>query len=261
VSPARRYDYWLGGKDNFAADRASGDAIAAVFPTIRHAALENRRFLHRAVRYLVRECGVRQFLDIGTGIPSAGNTHEVAQAIAADARVVYVDHDPVVGAHARALLTATPPGAVGYIDADLREPDTILNHPTLRSTLDLSRPVGCLLLAVLHFVADGDDPDGIVRRLVEGLPAGSYVAVSHATQDGMSEETAAKLMSLANTDPEATFQLRSRAELTRMLDGLELVAPGIGPLTWWRPRDYPQPTVATQHTGTLAAVARRPEPR
>jgi hypothetical protein len=261
VSAARRYNYWLGGKDNFAADRASGDAIAAVFPAIRDAAVENRRFLHRVVGYLVRECGVRQFLDIGTGIPCPGNTHEVAQGIAADARVVYVDHDPVVGAHARALLTATPPGAVRYIDADLRDPDTILNHPVLRSTLDLARPVGCLLLAVLHFVDDEHDPDGIVWRLVEGLPAGSYVAVSHATQDGIPDEIAAQIMSLANAGPEEVFQLRTRAELARMLEGLELVEPGICPLTWWRPRDHPEPTVATQNTGTLAAVARRPGPR
>ena len=170
--PARRYNYWLGGKDNFQADRESGDAMAAAFPTIRTSALENRRFLQRAVGYLAREAGIRQFLDIGTGIPTANNTHEVAQAVAPESRVVYVDNDPIVLAHARALLTSSPEGATAYIDADLRDPEKILAHPELQRTIDLSQPVGLMLVAVLHFVPDGDDPYALVRRLLDALPAG-----------------------------------------------------------------------------------------
>src|SRR5262249_22451014 len=157
----RRYDYWLGGKDNFAADRESGDRIIAAFPTARVAALENRRFMRRAVAHLSREAGIRQFLDVGTGIPTSPNTHEIAQGIAPGARVVYVDNDPIVLAHARALLTSSREGATTYIDADLHRPDEILAHPDLLRTLDLSQPAALMLVAVLHFIPDADDPRGL----------------------------------------------------------------------------------------------------
>src|SRR4051812_29557414 len=164
--PARRYNYWLGGKDNFAADRAAADAIEAAFPHIRTAAVENRRFLQRAVRHLVEEAGIRQFLDIGTGLPTADNTHEVAQRIEPSARVVYIDNDPLVLAHARALLTSDPAGATAYLDADLRDADAILAQPELAEVLDLSQPVALLLVAVLHFIADDDQAYETVRKLV-----------------------------------------------------------------------------------------------
>ena len=167
--PARRYDYWLGGKDNFAADRESADAIETIFPSIRTAARENRNFLHRAVRYLVTEAGVRQFLDIGTGLPTADNTHDIAQRLAPDARIVYVDNDPLVLVHARALLTSHPHGATQYIEADLRQPEQILTDADLTGTLDLAKPVALLLVAVLHFVPDTDHPDTIVRTLLDAL--------------------------------------------------------------------------------------------
>jgi len=150
--PARRYNYWLGGKDNFAADRANGDAVERAMPTIRLMAIENRRFLGRAARFLAERQGVRQFLDIGTGIPAPGNTHEVVQAVDPACRIVYVDNDPIVLTHARALLTSAPAGSVAYLDADLRDPQSILDNSELRSTLDFTEPIGLLLIAVLHFI-------------------------------------------------------------------------------------------------------------
>src|SRR4051812_1006472 len=190
--PARRYNYWLGGKDNFAADRASGDAIEAAMPTIRLMALENRMFLGRAVRHLAEQ-GIAQFLDIGTGIPAPGNTHEVAQSVIPAARTVYVDNDPIVLTHARALLTSAPTGTNAYLDADIRRPESILNHPDLAATLDLTRPVALMLVAVLHFVRDDEDPQGIVRKLIGALPAGSYVVATHATWEYQSAESIAEL--------------------------------------------------------------------
>ncbi|MBU2666944.1 SAM-dependent methyltransferase [Actinoplanes bogorensis] len=219
--PARRYDYWLGGKDNFAADRESGDAIAAQFPGIRTAVVENRRFLRRAVRMLAADEGVRQFLDIGTGLPTAGNTHEIAP----EARVVYVDNDPLVLTHARALLT----GATSYIDADLRDPATILEQA--RETLDFERPIAVMLLAVLHFVPDEDDPYAKVRSFAEALAPGSFVAISHASGDWLPPEVVASITSGRH----GTGRLRSRAEVTRFFDGLDLLPPGVVPLPDWRP--------------------------
>jgi hypothetical protein len=175
--PARRYNYWLGGKDHFAADRASGDAIEAVLPSIRLMAIENRMSLRRAVRYVARQ-GIRQYLDIGTGIPAPGNTHEIAQGVDPTARTVYVDNDPIVLAHARALLTSAPQGTNAYLDADLREPCSILEHPDLKATLDFSEPITLMLVAVLHFIRDDEDPRGIVDRLAGALPPGSYVIAS-----------------------------------------------------------------------------------
>ncbi|MEU2703640.1 MULTISPECIES: SAM-dependent methyltransferase [Micromonospora] len=257
--PARRYNYWLGGKDNFQADRDSGDAMAARFPTIRISALENRRFLRRAVRHLAGEAGIRQFLDIGTGIPTADNTHEVAQSTDPRARVVYVDNDPIVLAHARALLTSSPEGATAYLDADLRDPERILAHPDLRRTLDLSQPVALMLLAVLHFVPDGEDPYAIVGRLLDALPAGSYLAASHATHDYLPEEVAAEAKAAARGGgPHGVINLRSREEVVRFFDGLELVEPGVCSVAEWRADGEPEPRPSVVDVSMYGGVARKP---
>ncbi|MEV7266888.1 SAM-dependent methyltransferase [Micromonospora aurantiaca] len=257
--PARRYNYWLGGKDNFQADRDSGDAMAARFPTIRISALENRRFLRRAVRHLAGEAGIRQFLDIGTGIPTADNTHEVAQSTDPCARVVYVDNEPIVLAHARALLTSSPEGATAYLDADLRDPERILAHPDLRRTLDLSQPVALMLLAVLHFVPDGEDPYAIVGRLLDALPAGSYLAASHATHDYLPEELAAEAKAAARGGgPHGVINLRSREEVVRFFDGLELVEPGVCSVAEWRADGEPEPRPSVVDVSMYGGVARKP---
>ncbi|MFJ8688885.1 SAM-dependent methyltransferase [Micromonospora wenchangensis] len=257
--PARRYNYWLGGKDNFQADRDSGDAMAAAFPTVRTAALENRRFLQRAVAHLAREAGVRQFLDIGTGIPTANNTHDVAQAITPQARVVYVDNDPIVLAHARALLTSSAQGATAYIDADLREPEKILHHPELRRTLDLEQPVALMLVAILHFVTDVEDPYGVVGRLLAALPPGSYLAASHATYDYLPPAVAEQARA-GNRDgnPPGMINLRSRDEFARFFDGLDLVAPGVVSVAEWRAEAEPQPRPTVDEVSVYGAVARKP---
>jgi hypothetical protein len=234
--PARRYNYWLGGKDNFAADRVSGEAIASVYPAIRTTALENRCFLQRAVRFLTAERGVRQFLDIGTGIPTADNTHEVAQAVAPEARIVYVDNDPIVLTHARALLTSTPKGATAYLDADLRDPETIVDHPDLRRTLDLDQPIALMLIAIMHFLFDDDKPYEIVRRLVDALPAGSYLVMSHGTRDLAAPEVRAH----AGAEMKAgrlriDARPRTKDEFAGFFVGLDLLEPGIVPVVDWHP--------------------------
>ncbi|MFG2042104.1 SAM-dependent methyltransferase [Dactylosporangium sp. NPDC048998] len=221
--PARRYNYWLSGKDNFAADRESADAIAKVFPHVRIAAIENRRFLHRAVAYLARHAGIRQFLDIGVGLPLEPNTHEIAQDIAPDCRVVYVDNDPLVMAHARALLTSHPEGATAYVEADLRDPAAILDDPGVHHTLDLSQPVGLLLVAVLHFLAD-DEATHAVSELLAALAPGSYVVLSHGTTDYASDDTAARIPSLQKKN-EIRFRPRSREQVAGFVAGLHAVDP------------------------------------
>jgi S-adenosyl methyltransferase len=251
--PARRYNYWLGGKAHFAADRESGDAVLAVFPTARAAALENRAFMGRAVRYLVREAGIRQFLDIGTGIPAPNNTHEVAQAIAPESRVVYVDNDPIVTAHARALLAGTPQGRTAYIEADLRDYQSILEHPQLRATIDLSRPVALLLVAVLHFVPDEEDPYAIVRGLVAALPPGSYLVVSHANGDHTTLDLQAQIVEAM---PHGSIYAREGSEFSRFFNGLELVDPGVVSTADWRPTDPDH--LSPAEAGATAAVARKP---
>ena len=247
--PARRYDYWLGGKDNFAADRESGDAIAAAFPAIRVAVLENRRFLRRAVAFLAGQQGIRQFLDVGTGIPTSPNVHEVAQAIAPTARVVYVDDDPVVLAHARALLVSAPQGATAYVDADLRDPERVLNEA--QRTLDFTQPVALLLIATMHFIPDGDDPYGIMARLVADLPSGSYLVMSHATRDYLPPNLVADIAAGRH----GAGKLRSRAEIAQFFDGLELMTPGIVPVGQWRAEDEPDPRPTPAETAVYAALA------
>ena len=239
--PARVYDFLLGGKTNFPADRAAAQAGLAANPHSRIPPRENRAFLQRAVRYLAQEAGIRQFLDIGTGIPTPPNVHEIAQQAAPDARVVYVDNDPIVLAHARALLTSVHPGSTAYIDADLRRVDQILADPQVRGMLDLDQPVGLLLIAILHFIPDSDDPHGLVGRLLDALPSGSYLALSHLTGDFDPDAWAGVTAVYAKSG--VTMQVRSRPQIERFFDGLDLVEPGVVSLPRWRPG--PSPQVAT----------------
>jgi hypothetical protein len=232
--PARRYNYWLGGKDHFAADRASGDELEALFPKVRQGALANRALLQRATRFLAGEAGIRQFLDIGTGLPTADNTHEVAQAIAPASRIVYVDNDPLVMVHARALLTSSDEGETAYLEADLHDPDAILADPLLRETLDLSQPVGLMLIAVLHFIHGHGGAQPIVERLLASMPAGSYLVATHATQDFGSPEHAALYQQMLD-EGRTDVWTRGRGEFAALFDGLHLVEPGIVPASEWRP--------------------------
>jgi len=229
---ARVHDYWLGGKDNFAADRAAGDAVMAAYPDIVMSVRANRAFLARVVRFLAAEAGIRQFLDIGTGIPAANNTHEVAQSAASSCRVVYVDYDPVVLLHAQALLTSSAHGAIDYIDADLRDPQTILSHAA--RTLDFSRPVAVMLIAIMHLIDDRDDPYRLVSQLMAAVPAGSYLALSQVASDIEAEQVAESARRYNQLGRE-NLSMRSHAEILRFFDGLELVEPGLVPVPQWRP--------------------------
>jgi hypothetical protein len=229
---ARVYNYWLGGKDNYAADRKAGHAVMAAYPDIKAGVRANRAFLARVVRYLARDAGIRQFLDIGTGIPTANNTHEVAQTEAPASRIVYVDNDPIVLAHARALLTSTPQGATEYIDADLRETETILSEAA--NTLDFSRPVAVMLIAILHLIADTDAPYAIVQQLLNAVPSGSYLALSQVASDIEPEKTAEGARRYNQLAHDSTNH-RSLAEVMRFFDGLELIEPGLVAVQQWRP--------------------------
>jgi hypothetical protein len=228
---ARVYDYWLGGKDNFAADRMMGERTLQAYPNLVYSVRANRAFLARTVRFLAGQ-GIRQFLDIGTGIPTASNTHEVAQRIAPDSRIVYVDNDPVVLSHAKALLKSTPEGACAYLDADLRDPDAIL--AAAADTLDFGQPVAVMLIAVMHFVGDDAQADAIMRRLTAACVPGSYVALSHAASDIDAAQMAEMVRRLNESTAEKTT-LRDRAGVTRLFDGLELVEPGVIRAAEWRP--------------------------
>jgi O-methyltransferase involved in polyketide biosynthesis len=229
---ARIWNYWLGGKDNYVADREIGDQIAGMFPGIVATARQDRAFLGRAVGHLVAETGIRQFLDIGTGLPTVDNTHEVAQRIAPESKIVYVDNDPLVLAHARALLTSTPEGATDYLDADIRDPDTILRGAA--RTLDFTRPVAVMMLGILHFVLGDDQAHALVRRYVAALPAGSHLAIAHATGD-VDTEMSTKSLDHWNKYGEPKMTFRSTGEIAAFFDGLELVAPGVVSCSRWRP--------------------------
>jgi trans-aconitate methyltransferase len=231
--PARVYDYLLGGKDNYAADRAAADEGLRANPNSLIPPRQNRAFLRRAVRYLVAEAGISQFLDIGTGIPTSPNVHEIAQAANPRARVVYVDNDPIVLSHARALLTSGLDGKTAYIDADLRAVDLILGSPELRDTLDLSQPVALMLIAVLHFVPDHDDPNGLVGRLLAALPSGSYLALSHLTGDFDPAAWAGVAAVFKRSG--VTMQVRPKPDVERFFAGLDLIEPGVVSLPRWRP--------------------------
>jgi hypothetical protein len=252
--PARRYNYWLGGKDNFAADRESADLLAKAFPTARIAARENRDFLRRTVRFLASS-GVRQFLDIGTGLPVPDNTHEIAQRVDPTSRVLYVDNDPIVMAHSRALTIGTPEGRTGYVEADLRDPEVILDHPERLAVLDLHQPVALLLVAVLHFIHDDDQAVAVVRRLLDALPAGSYLVASNLTLDYAPPEQVAKheeLLASGRTDARA----RDRTGFARFFTGLELVPPGIVAVSDWQPDRDERPSAVD--VSIYGAVARLP---
>jgi hypothetical protein len=230
--PARVYDYWLGGKDHFEPDRIVAEQVIAVRPTIIRDIRANRQFLGRAVRFLAGEAGIRQFLDIGTGIPSANNTHEVAQSVAPDSRIVYVDNDPIVLAHARALLTSTQEGACAYLDADLKDTAKIL-HEAAR-TLDFSRPVAVLFIGVLHLVSDEQDPDRIMGEMLDATVAGSYLALTQPARDVNADQVAegARRYNAQVTTPQTR---RTYAETLRFFDGMEVIPPGLVQCHRWRP--------------------------
>jgi SAM-dependent methyltransferase len=230
---ARVYNYWLGGKDNYPADQEAAEQAIAANPGIVADVRANRAFLARAVHYLATERGIRQFLDIGTGLPTASNTHEVAQAAAPAARVVYVDNDPIVLTHARALLTSTPEGATAYLDADLRDTPAILEGAA--QTLDFDQPIALMLLIILHLIPDADDPYGVVATLVRALPPGSYLVLAHPASDVRAAKMAemTKRVNERMSGPRAT--MRDRDAITRFFDGLDLVEPGVVQPQQWRP--------------------------
>ena len=230
--PSRIYDYWLGGKDNFAVDREAAQQAIAAYPPIVRGVRAQRAFLVRAVRYLAAEVGIRQFLDIGTGIPTANNTHQVAQAAAPAARVVYVDNDPLVLAHARALLTSMPEDATAYLDADVREPDKILAGAA--GLLDFGQPVAVLLIGILQLIPDVDDPHAIVAHLAEAMAPGSWLAVYHPASD-IDEQRVAEAVRRVNARTAGTTTLRTHAEIGRFFDGLRLLAPGLVQVQRWQP--------------------------
>ncbi len=228
--PARIYDCLLGGKDNYPVDREAAEQVLAAVPTARHMARANRAFLQRAVRFLAGEAGIRQFLDIGTGFPTQGNVHEVAQGVTADARVVYVDNDPIVHVHANALLACDN---TIVVLADLREPDAILSHPHVRQVIDFGQPMALLLVAILHFIRDAEDPAGIIARFRDAMAPDSYLAISHATGDF--DTVAATSAARAYDQAAAPMVLRSHAEVQRLFDGFALVDPGLVQVSQWRP--------------------------
>jgi O-methyltransferase involved in polyketide biosynthesis len=250
-SPARMWNYWVGGKDHFAADREAADKIMAAMPSLPAIARSVRHFLIDIVHSLTVDYGIRQFLDIGTGLPTADNTHDVAQRAAPESRIVYADYDPVVLAHARALLTSSPEGRTDYIQADLRDTDEIL--AAAARTLDFSQPVAVLLLAVLHFIPDEDDPYGIVAKLTDAVPTGSFLAIVHAPSDLHPEEMAEQTRRYIESGAEL-MRPRSQQEILRFFDGLELIGPGLAPLSAWLPAGQAEPG----SNRAVAGVARKP---
>jgi S-adenosyl methyltransferase len=228
--PARVWNYLLGGTDHFAADRVTGDLILTMFPDLARLARLQRRFLVRAVRYLAGEAGIRQFLDIGTGLPVADNTHEVAQSVAPGSRVVYADNDPMVLLYAKTLLTSTPGGATSYIEADVRDPDRILDEAA--RTLDLSQPVALVMLGIMGQLPDSDGPHALVRRYLDSLPAGSCLALCDGTATNQALEQA---VAAANQNQAGSYHLRRREQIAAFFDKLAVVPPGLVPSSWWRP--------------------------
>jgi O-methyltransferase involved in polyketide biosynthesis len=249
---ARIWNYWTGGKDNYPVDQEAGDQIRALHPGIGDYALADRRFLGRAVRHMATEAGIRQFLDIGTGLPSANNTHEVAQLIRPDARIVYVDNDPLVLVHARALLTGTPEGRTDYLDADLRDTDAILEQAA--QTLDFSEPVALMLLGVVIFVEDDEESYRVVRRLMDALPSGSHLALSHTiSSPSMPDVDAAVAFWNEHGTPRLTQ--RTPEQVRRYFDGLELLEPGVVSCNRWRPEEETQSAPA--EVAMYGGVARK----
>ncbi|MFC4121212.1 SAM-dependent methyltransferase [Nonomuraea zeae] len=258
-SVSRVYDFMLGGKDNYAVDRQVAAMALEVAPDAPEAAQANREFLGRVVRFLAAEAGIRQFIDIGSGLPTQGNVHEIAKSAAEDTRVVYVDHDPIVLVHGRALLAVDDGTTI--VEADLRHPAAILDHPEVQRLIDFDQPVGLLMFAILHHLADDEDPAGIAARMVERLPSGSYLAVSHFHNPGLEHPEVSKQAFAAEkifNETLGTGRWRTREEILAYFDGLELLEPGLVPLPEWRPDsdDRAEPGI-TYHT-FVGAVARKP---
>ena len=249
---ARVYDYWLGGKDNFAADREVGERTIAAYPNVVFSVRANRAFLTRAVRYLARDEGIRQFLDIGTGIPTANNTHEVAQRFAPESRIVYVDNDPIVLSHARALLTSNPEGECAYVDADMHDPELILAGAA--KTLDFSKPVAVMFVAVLQYGGDDAEISRIVNRLMAACPSGSFLVISHPASDIDPEQVAEFARRFNESGPEKMIR-RDQAGVVRLFDGFDLVEPGVTQTAKWRPDSEVE---AASPAALWAGVARKP---
>ncbi len=251
ATPARIYDYWLRGHNHFAADRNAALRVAEAAPEAPLLAVENRKFLRRAVRHLAAEAGVSQFLDIGSGLPTQGNVHAIAQQAAPGARVVYVDNDPMVLAHSRALNTSE---SVAVIQADLRDPRAILSHPETRRLLDFGEPLGLLFVAVLHFISPANDPASLLAAFRAAIPPGSYLVVSHVTGDIHADSAARAAVEYKKIVPDAT--LRDRAEILRFFDGFDLIEPGLVQVPRWRPDEPPPP--GADNVWMLGGVGRLP---
>ncbi|MGW0534879.1 SAM-dependent methyltransferase [Streptomyces sp. NPDC003032] len=249
---ARVWNYWIGGKDHYEVDQQVGDQISTMFPVIRDVARADRDFLGRAVRFLTADRGVRQFLDIGTGLPTLDNTHEIAQRIAPESRIVYVDNDPIVLVHARSLLVGTPQGATDYIDADVHHPDSIIEGAS--ATLDLDRPVAVMMLGILNFILDTEQALDIVRRIMASVPSGSYLAMTHPTTDtDLGGEGNVEAMKFWNENATPPITARSRAQISAFFEGLDHLAPGLVSCTQWRAQSE-SPVVLPQ----FGAVAVKP---
>jgi O-methyltransferase involved in polyketide biosynthesis len=248
---ARIWNYWLGGKDNYAVDREIGDQIEAAYPIVVQLARSHRAALTRAVRYLAGEVGIRQFLDVGTGLPTANNTHEVAQAVEPECRIVYVDFDPLVLVHARALLTSSPEGATDYVDADLRDTGRILQEAA--RTLDLTQPVALILAGILAHLPTHEEARAVVQRLMAGLPSGSYLMVLDGTNTSEAVVEAALIWNQTANPP---YEFRRPEQIAGYFDGLELVEPGVVSNPWWRPDPGQSGTPA--HVDGYVGVARKP---
>ena len=254
--PARIYDYGIGGKNHFAVDRALAEQVLTAMPTARTVARENRKFLGRAVRFLAAEAGIRQFLDVGSGLPATDNVHEVAQRVDPSCRVVYVDNDPSVLPHARALLAGAPEGRTGYFTGDLRDPAAILDHQVTREILDFTEPIALVLVSVLPFLVDEDDPAGILATLLSALPRGSYIAATHTT--GEHDPGGWDGVKKAYSGTTITGQVRDSADFARLAFGrLEMVPPGVVLVSEWRP-DSPGPLPAPAEVSCYGGVARKP---
>jgi len=248
---ARIWNYWLGGKDNYPVDRAAGDQFLKAYPGMAAEARANRQFLSRAIRYLVIKAGVRQFLDIGTGLPTADNTHEIAQRLNPACRIVYVDNDPLVLAHARALLTSTPEGVTDYVDADLHDPDAILDAAA--NTLDFSVPIALILSGIMGHIADNGGPHAIVRRLMDRLPSGSYLMLQDGTTVSQANADAPEDYNSSGAIP---YHLRASEEIVRYFDGLDVVEPGVIPIQQWRP-DPGEPAEPFADVNTFGGIGRK----
>jgi hypothetical protein len=247
---ARIWNYWLGGKDNYPVDREAGEAFCQIFPGMVEVARSVRHFLARTVRHLAGDVGIRQFLDIGTGLPTVDNTHEIAQRVAPESRIVYVDNDPLVLVHARALLTSAPPGATDYIDADVHDPDAILEAAA--RTLDFDRPVGLMLLGIMAHIGEDEEVRTILRRLLDALPPGSHLVLSDGTNTDKAREEAHRRYNSSDAVP---YVLRSPEQIARFFDGLELLEPGVVPVSQWRPEPSPFGTPAA--VSTYGGVGRK----